>query len=1097
MPTPFSSEDLGRVFDARTLTKGRTLVLLGVVDVVFHDPSLAVTVEHLGVRHVASITPSLLRRRVTFLGRCSCGHSACVHLAAGALAALDRYPALRKPTQQSFLDALAVPTAEEHRRLVFELSPGEPPHACFVSTLLIGERTGRIEVTTPRRILVDPAHDDATRTVAEYLGGGDTDRTPIAPSAVSRVLGLLAQSGTARWPATGKALTPGGERVFQAGMPPNLPPSSALILGEGGPWYVDGMTGEVGPVRPRCEPAAQLPPTPAPQRPFPPSRGPQNLPATRAEPPRSVPERPAPSFSKPSFPGQGRPGLRPSGPAAATAAEPVILERLPSPTLRLCRVECPDDKGHAQPIDALTIDFDYGGALVAAHDERQFVRLYGSDDAPGQQSFVRRDRSAEATALDALRQDGFSPMRIQDPAGNGRMVFVHRGRDAPERWRSFVAHRVPVLQALGWRSQIDPDFGSRSVQSVGGCDVRVADAEAGSFSLDFGIEIDGARIPLLPILSRLLDQGGIDAAQIVEGELITSLDDGRILTLPVERIRRLLTVMADLIDAARRAADGRLMLPDTAAASVLDLEDLLVTRWENAAAIAAYAERFRGAAAILPATVPASFAATLRPYQQHGVDWLQHLRAHGLGGFLADDMGLGKTVQTIAHIVIEQDAGRLDRPALIVVPTSLVANWTAELAKFAPHLGVAVLHGPDRHARRAGLSGVHVAITTYAVLARDIEDMKLLPWHLVVLDEAQAIKSPDAKVTKAACQLDARHRLCLSGTPIENNLQELWSEFTFLMPGLLGDRRGFAKRFRTPIEKNNDPARRVQLGRRIKPFLLRRTKSEVAADLPPKHTILRRINLGPEQRELYETIRSTLHDTVRKQLARLGAAQGRIVMLDALLKLRQVCCDPRLVKLPSARLVGGSSKLDDLLDMIGEMVPEGRRILLFSQFTSMLDLIKPRLAEAGISFVELRGDTRDRAEPVRRFESGEVPLFLISLKAGGRGLNLTSADTVIHYDPWWNPAAEEQASDRAHRIGQTKSVFVYKLIAADTVEDRIVQLQQHKANLANIALSEDGELAGVDVEDLDFLFGDGTERLAGRGSKSGHTVKLGWRSQGG
>jgi len=203
-----------------------------------------------------------------------------------------------------------------------------------------------------------------------------------------------------------------------------------------------------------------------------------------------------------------------------------------------------------------------------------------------------------------------------------------------------------------------------------------------------------------------------------------------------------------------------------------------------------------------------------------------------------------------------------------------------------------------------------------------------------------------------------------------------------------------------------------------------------------------------------------------------------MVMLDALLKLRQVCCDPRLVKLPSARLVGGSSKLDDLLDMIGEMVPEGRRILLFSQFTSMLDLIKPRLAEAGIGFVELRGDTRDRAEPVRRFESGEVPLFLISLKAGGRGLNLTSADTVIHYDPWWNPAAEEQASDRAHRIGQTKSVFVYKLIAADTVEDRIVQLQQYKANLANIALSEDGEFAGVDVEDLDFLFGDGTERLA-------------------
>jgi SNF2 family DNA or RNA helicase len=356
--------------------------------------------------------------------------------------------------------------------------------------------------------------------------------------------------------------------------------------------------------------------------------------------------------------------------------------------------------------------------------------------------------------------------------------------------------------------------------------------------------------------------------------------------------------------------------------------------------------------------------------------------------------------------------------------------------------------------------------------------MKLIPWHMVVLDEAQVIKSPDSKATRAVCQLDTRHRLCLSGTPIENNLQELWSEFAFLMPGLLGDRKGFTKRFRTPIEKNNDNVRRVQLVRRIRPFLLRRTKGEVATDLPPKHTILRRINLASEQRDLYETIRATLYEKVREQVAGLGAAQSRIVVLDALLKLRQVCCDPRLVKHPSAQLVKTSSKLEDLMEMLGEMIPEGRRILLFSQFTSMLDLIKPRLAESDISFVELRGDTQDRAEPVRAFENREVPLFLISLKAGGRGLNLTSADTVIHYDPWWNPAAEDQASDRAHRIGQTKSVFVYKLIAADTVEDRIVELQQRKADLAIGALSEDGDLAGIEIDDVAFLFGANDERLA-------------------
>jgi superfamily II DNA or RNA helicase len=1093
MLTPFSSEDLGRVFDARALTKGRTLVLLGTVGVTLQDRSIAVVVEHLGLRHTGSITPSSLGHRVVFLNKCSCGQSSCVHLAAGSLAALDRYPALHKPVQRNFLDALANPPAEERQRLVFELSPAAPPHACFVSTFLIGERTGRLEVTTPSRILADRASSETTRIMARLLGGGGTGRTPVAPSAVTPVLSLLARLGKARWSATGQPLVPGAERTFQApgaeraspaDVPPSLPPKSAIVLGEAGPWYVDGATGAVGRVR-LLQPLTQqiqpvgVVPGGAVQRPF--AAGPraQGQAFQRFIPQRVAPVHPAPSLREPSFAGKGRRNTHRRDPVVVTAADPVILQRPLTPVLRLRRVECPDDFGRMQRTDALTIDFDYDGALAHADDERQFVRVHRPGDVADHPSFVRRDRAAEDAALTALRQDGFSQMRIAEGrTAKGRMVFVYRGRDAAERWQRFVTERVPALQALGWRNQIDRDFGPRMVQSVGDYDVRVADAETGKFSLDFGIEIDGARIPLLPILSRLLDRGGIDAAQVIDGELITSLDDGRILKLPAERIRRLLAVMTDLIEAARRTADGGLLLADAEAASVLDLEDLLTTRWENAAAIQAYAQRFRGQPDILPVTVPAGFTATLRAYQQHGVDWLQHLRAHGLGGFLADDMGLGKTAQTIAHIVIEQTEGRLVRPALIVVPTSLVTNWTAELTKFAPHLRVVVLHGLDRHARRAELAGIHVVITTYTVLARDIEAMKLLAWHLVVLDEAQVIKSPDAKATRAVCQLDTTHRLCLSGTPIENNLQELWSEFAFLMPGLLGDRKGFARRFRTPIEKNNDAVRRVQLIRRIKPFLLRRTKSEVATDLPAKHTILRRINLAPEQRELYDTIRGTLYDKVREQLTELSAAQGRIVVLDALLKLRQVCCDPRLVKLPSARFVDTSSKLDDLLEMISEMIPEGRRILLFSQFTSMLDLIKPRLTAAGIGFVELRGDTHDRAEPVRAFESGEVPLFLISLRAGGRGLNLTSADTVIHYDPWWNPAVEDQASDRAHRIGQTKSVFVYKLIAADTVEDRIVELQQHKADLANIALSEAGDHIGIDIDDLDFLFGDTSERRA-------------------
>jgi superfamily II DNA or RNA helicase len=808
----------------------------------------------------------------------------------------------------------------------------------------------------------------------------------------------------------------------------------------------------------------------------------ERFPALRKAPPKSLIDTIIPAMERqyPPAPTRMRPTGRRARPAviipAPVTPEPgaVVLERAATPVLRLRRLHGPDEFGRQRMIDVLTLDFDYGGVRVDGADDNQFIRV----KAGGGVAFIRRDPEAEAAALDVLRPDGFVQMRVADgKSARGQRVLVFRGQEAAAQWHSFVALRIPELQALGWQSSIEANFGPQLADNVGNIDVQVADAEKGSFSLEFGIEIDGVRHPLLPILEHLMARGGIDNANIVGDELITSMEDGRVLKLPADRIRRLLAVMGDLIEAAGRTAEKALVLPVGAAATVLELEDVLTTSWQNAAAIEAYVERFRGEPEIIPVLVPEAFKGTLRPYQQHGVDWLQHLASHGLGGFLADDMGLGKTAQTIAHICVEYDEGRLTAPALIVVPTSLVANWTAELTKFSPHLKVVVLHGMERHERREQLDDVHVVITTYTVLTRDIEVMKTLPWHLVVLDEAQAVKSPDARATRAVCQLNTNNRLCLSGTPIENNLEELWSQFAFLMPGLLGDRRGFAKRFRTPIEKNGDPVCRAQLIQRIQPFILRRTKSEVATELPPKHTILRRITLAPDQRELYETIRGTLYETVREQMAERTLAQSRIIVLDALLKLRQACCDPRLVKLASARSVETSAKLEDLLEMIGELIPEGRRILLFSQFTSMLDLIKPRLVEAGIKFVELRGDTRDRAEPVRSFEAGEVPLFLISLKAGGRGLNLISADTVIHYDPWWNPAVENQASDRAHRIGQTKSVFVYKLIAVDTVEERILELQQRKAELASIAFSETSG-AQFDADDINFLFGSSQDSEA-------------------
>ena len=363
-----------------------------------------------------------------------------------------------------------------------------------------------------------------------------------------------------------------------------------------------------------------------------------------------------------------------------------------------------------------------------------------------------------------------------------------------------------------------------------------------------------------------------------------------------------------------------------------------------------------------------------------------------------------------------------------------------------------------------------MVLSTYPLLSRDEEVLLGTEWHMVVLDEAQAIKNPTSQVTQLACGLKARHRLCLTGTPVENHLGEAWAQFAFLMPGMLGSHKEFVKRFRTPIEKLRDADRQALLARRLKPFILRRTKTEVAKELPPKTEIVRHVEFAGPQRDLYETLRLTMHDKVRQAVEEKGFNRSRIVILDALLKLRQACCDPRLVRVAASK-GASSAKLDNLMEMLPEMIEEGRRILLFSQFTSMLDLIKPELDKAGLQYVEIRGDTTDRKTPVKRFQNREVPLFLISLKAGGTGLNLTAADTVIHYDPWWNPAVEQQATDRAHRIGQDKPVFVYKFIVRDTVEERILDLQNRKRELSAAILEERPDAtAAFEASDIEFLF---------------------------
>jgi superfamily II DNA or RNA helicase len=724
-------------------------------------------------------------------------------------------------------------------------------------------------------------------------------------------------------------------------------------------------------------------------------------------------------------------------------------------------------------LDLALLGYAYGSTLIGSDDTRNELRNFEGDRIV----VHRRDRAAERAARKSLEAFGLQSLgdfeSVARDAGRLAFGFAEGQRD----WPGFIYDAVPQLERDGWRVEVEDGFRHRVVDGAGEWTGELEEGGGWWFSLDLGIEVDGERVALLPILTSLLARlrdigapGELDALAH-NGAVFGRLPDGRHVALPLERTKAILTTLVELYHPQSLSPEGKLEISAGEAAGLAAVEAATRLRWLGGERLRALAERLSSFSGVDKVEPPTGLQTELRPYQRDGLDWLQFLRTYELGGILADDMGLGKTVQALAHMLVEKREGRLDRPCLVICPTSVVPNWLAEAARLAPELRVLSLHVADRARRFSEIANADLVLTTYALLPRDAEHLLRVSWHMAVLDEAQAIKNANAKTTHLVCRLDARHRLCLTGTPMENHLGELWSQFAFLMPGLLGDAKRFARVFRTPIEKKQDGERRTVLSSRLKPFLLRRTKALVAADLPPKTEILRPLELAGPQRDLYETVRLAMHERVRREIAEKGLARSHIVVLDGLLKLRQVCCDPRLVKLAAARRVSATAKLEHLLEMLPPLVEDGRRILLFSQFTSMLDLIKPAVAELGIDFVELRGDTTDRAAPVARFQRGKVPLFLISLKAGGTGLNLTAADTVIHYDPWWNPAVEDQATDRAHRIGQDKPVFVYKLVAQGTVEERMLELQQRKKALA-AGIYEAGGSSGaaLGAADIERLF---------------------------
>ncbi len=645
---------------------------------------------------------------------------------------------------------------------------------------------------------------------------------------------------------------------------------------------------------------------------------------------------------------------------------------------------------------------------------------------------------------------------------------------------AFTAAVTRELAALGLEVAIDPGYPFHVVEpEVPWFATVEPDAELpGWFSLELGVEVDGSRVDLLPLILEMLDDADeAEGLRALERRFRASyalkVSDTHHVSISAERLRALVRVVIELYQGVKPKRGGPISFPAVRAAA-LDQVDRALKRtgatiaWRDPAGVI---ERARAIAAT-PAKVeaPPTLRASLRPYQHEGVAFLPHLRESELGGVLADDMGLGKTLQTIAHFCVEKAAGRLTSPALVVAPTSLVGNWARELATFAPHLRVLVLHGPSRRAKFGAIAASDVVITTYPLLVMDEERFAQERFYLLVLDEAQAIKNARSQAHRAIRTIQAEHRICLTGTPIENHLGELWSLFDFLSPGLLGDELAFRRWYRQPIEQRGDEERLAALREQVAPYILRRMKRDVAKELPPKTELASPVELRGKQRELYEHIRVAAHADVRKVIRSKGLAASTIPILDALMKLRQVCCDPRLVAMEEARGLRESAKLDALFEMLALNLAEGHRVLIFSQFTSMLALIAEGLRERGLSHLVLTGATQHRQRIVDAFEEGRADVFLISLKAGGTGLNLTSADTVIHYDPWWNPAAQAQATDRAYRIGQARPVFATNLFVAGSVEERVLALQQKKRWLSNALLGDEGEGARLNEHDVEALF---------------------------
>jgi superfamily II DNA or RNA helicase len=750
-------------------------------------------------------------------------------------------------------------------------------------------------------------------------------------------------------------------------------------------------------------------------------------------------------------------GLRNSGPVSAPAgqADQLLTSLLDMPTLP--RLDLPEElryeevtlaprpRLHVRPKKqhsyvrhqerlAGELSFDYEGTVITP--EQHGSGFYEQD----RRRLVRRDRSAEANAAERLRQLGFRPFREYYTQESGLEL-------TPRNLPSVVT----TLLREGWHVEAEGKLyrqpSAFKMEVTSGIDW---------FELHGDVEFGDAQIPLPRLLAALR-----------RGENSVLLDDGTFGMIPEEWLKKY-GVLAGV-----GQAEEEMIRFSRAQVGLLDA--LLATMPEATCdeLFQQARDELRHFVGIKPRDPAAGFTGRLRGYQREGLGWFDFLQRFNFGGCLADDMGLGKTVQVLALLEERRQARaaapkrKRSGPALVVVPKSLIFNWKQEAARFAPELRVLDHTGGDRTKGVEHFDDYDLVLTTYGTLRRDAVDFKDAEFDYCILDESQAIKNAGTESAKAVRLLRARHRLALSGTPIENHLGELWSLFEFLNPGMLGAASVF--KMTAAGGRQVTPETRELLAKALRPFILRRTKDQVAKDLPQKLEQTLYCELEPVQRKMYNELRDHYRQSLLQKVQAEGINKAKILIIEALLRLRQAACHPGLVD--KSQIPEPSAKLDVLLPQLAEVMEEGHKALVFSQFTSLLSIVRSRLDEAEIRYEYLDGKTRDRAARVERFQKDpECKLFLISLKAGGLGLNLTAAEYVFLLDPWWNPAVEAQAIDRAHRIGQTKSVFAYRLIAKDTVEEKVLELQKTKRDLADAIINADNSLIRrLAREDLELL----------------------------